>query len=119
MTRSKHIPLSLYAGLETLAAPAIMAAPFVLGFGEVATIVSVLVGALLLGLALQIPGPSRSIPLSTHASLDYALSIFASLAGLVIGFVTGTWEPAIFLVGIGAALVALTASTRFSVPRGA
>jgi hypothetical protein len=119
MTIFRSIPLSVHAGLETLAGPAVMVAPFLLGFGQAATVISVLVGVLLIGLALQIPGPQRSISLSSHASFDYALALFAMVAGLAIGFSGGTWEPAVFLVGIGAALVALTASTRFSAPRGA
>jgi hypothetical protein len=118
MTLFRYIPLSVHAGVETIAGPAVMAAPFLLGFGQAATVISVLVGALLLGLALQIPGPQRSISLSSHASFDYALAVFAMAGGVAVGFVTGIWEHSIFLVGIGAALVALTASTRFSAPRG-
>jgi hypothetical protein len=119
MTVFRYVPLHLHAGIETLAAPAIMAAPFLLGFGETATAVSVAIGVLLLGLALQIPGPQRAVPLALHAGFDYALAIFASLAGLAIGLASGAWEPAVFLVGIGAAMTALTASTRFSASRGA
>ena len=119
MTLFRHIPLSVHAGIETLVAPLLMVAPFLLGFGQAATVVSVLVGALLLGLALQIPGPQRSISLASHASFDYALAVFAIVSGLAVGIATGSWEPAVFLAGIGAAMVALTASTRFSAPRGA
>ena len=39
-----------------------MAAPFLLGFGPAATAISVALGALLLGLALQLEGPSRNDP---------------------------------------------------------
>ena len=119
MTLFRYIPLWAHAGIETLVGPLAMIAPFVLGFGQEATIISVLVGVLVLGLALQIPGPQRSISISQHASFDYALAAFAMFSGLAVGFITGSWEPAVFLVGIGAAMVALTASTRFSVPRGA
>jgi hypothetical protein len=119
MRTFRAIPLSIHAGLESIAAPAIMAAPFLLGFGQAATVVCVLVGVLLLGLALQVPGPSRTIPLAQHASFDYALAVFAISAGLALGLSAGAWESAVFLVGIGAALVAMTASTRFSAPRGA
>ena len=119
MTIFRYIPLSVHAGLETLAGPAVMVAPFLFGFGQAATVISVIVGVLLIGLALQIPGPQRSISLSSHASFDYALAIFAMAAGLTVGITTEAWEPAVFLVGIGAALVALAASTRFSAPRGA
>ena len=119
MTIFRTIPLSLHAGLESIASPAIMAAPFVLGFGQAATVLCVLVGVLLLGQALQIPGPGRTVPLAHHASLDYALAAFAIFAGAALGVATGTWTSAVFLVGIGAALVAMTAATRFSAPRGA
>jgi hypothetical protein len=80
-------------------------------------VVSVLVGVLLLSLALQIPGPRRSIALSQHASFDYALATFAAVGGLTVGIATGAWAPAVFLVGLGAAMVAMTASTRFTAPR--
>ena len=119
MTVFRYIPLWAHAGIETLLAPAMMVAPFLLGFGQAATVASVLVGVLLLGLALQLPGPQRSVSLSAHASFDYALAAFAMTAGLTVGIATGAWGPAAFLVGIGAAMVALTASTRFSAPRGA
>ena len=118
MTIFRYIPLSVHAGVETLAGPLVMVAPFVLGFGQAATVISVLIGVLLLGLALQLPGPERSISLSAHASFDYALATFALFSGLALGIGTGLWEQAIFLVGIGAAMVALTASTRFSASRG-
>lgn len=119
MTLFRYIPLWFHAGAETLAGPAVMVAPFVLGFGQAATIVSVLIGIFLIGLALQIPGPQRAISLASHASFDYALALFAIVSGLAVGIATGSWEPAAFLAGIGAAMVALTASTRFSEPRGA
>ena len=118
MTTYRAIPLWLHAGVETFAAPAIMAAPFFFGFGPAASVICVITGALLLGLALQVPGPERSVSLSSHASLDYALALFAIAGGVAVGFVTGAWDSTIFLVGIGAALCALTASTRFSNPRG-
>ncbi|MDQ3760102.1 MAG: hypothetical protein M3331_09190 [Actinomycetota bacterium] len=118
MRTPSTIPLWLHAGVETFAAPAIMAAPFFFGFGPAASVVCVLTGALLLGLALQVPGPQRSVALSSHASMDYALALFAVSGGLAVGFVTGAWDATIFLVGIGAAMAALTASTRFSLPRG-
>ena len=118
MRQLRTIPLSIHAGIETFLAPAIMAAPFLFGFGPAASVICVLVGALLLGLALQVPGPQRSVSISSHAALDYALATFAIAGGLAVGLLTGAWGATIFLVGIGAALVTLTASTRFSVPRG-
>jgi hypothetical protein len=115
---TRAIPLSVHAGLETLAAPAVMAAPFVLGFGAAATVACIAIGAVLLGLALQVPGPQRVVPLAAHASFDYALAAFAAIAGVMLGLATGSWVATVFLVGMGAAHVLLTASTRFSAPRG-
>ncbi len=119
MAVSRAIPLSAHAVIETIAAPAIMAAPLLLGFTQAAALVAFVIGALLLGLALQAAGPRRTVPLSAHAGLDYTLAAVAVVAGLVIGIDTGAWAQGVFLVGVGVAQVALTASTRFSVPAGA
>jgi hypothetical protein len=113
------IPFSLHAGIQSIAAPALMAAPFVLGFAEAGAVVSFAIGAMLMGLALQAAGPRRTIPLSAHAGFDYALALTAVIAGLAIGIANGDWAAGVFLVGFGAFQVALTASTRFSTPAGA
>src|SRR5918999_3349073 len=110
---SRAIPLSAHAAIEMVAAPAVIAAPFLLGFGEAATVVAFVIGALLLGFAVQAAGPGRTIPLSAHAGFDYALAAVAGISGLAVGIATGEWAQGIFLVGIGVALGALTASTRF------
>ena len=115
----RAIPLSVHAAIETVAGPAIMAAPFLLGFGEAASVIAFAIGAGLLGLAVQVAGPGRTIPLYAHASLDYALAAVAAIGGLVIGLATGEWDAASFLAGVGVGMVMLTASTRFSVPAGA
>lgn len=114
---SRSIPLSAHGALEMFAAPAIMAAPFVLGFGLAPTVVSVGVGAAMLALALQLESPSRAVPLAAHAGFEYAIAIAAALSGVAIGLLSGEWYATIFLAGIGAAQVALTASTRFSTAR--
>jgi hypothetical protein len=119
MATSRAIPLSAHAAIEMVAAPAIMAAPLLLGFGAPATVVVFAIGALLLGLAIQAAGPGRTIPLSAHAGFDYVLAALTGASGLAIGIATGEWAQGVFLAGIGVALAALTASTRFSVPAGA
>ena len=119
MGASRAIPLSAHAAIEMVGAPAIMAAPLLLGFGPAATVVAFVIGALLLGLAVQTAGPGRTIPLSAHPGFDYVLATVAGISGPAIGIATGEWAPGVFLVGVGVAMVALTASTRFSVPAGA
>ena len=110
----RGIPLSVHGALEMLAAPAIMVAPFVLDFGQAATVATVLVGVLLLGLAVQTEAPQPSVPISAHAGFDYALAALTAVSGLAIGLATSEWYAPIFLIGIAAAHVALTTATRFS-----
>ena len=115
----KAIPLSTHGLLEMLAAPAVMAAPFVFGFGPAATVIAVGIGAVLLGLALQVESPGRTMPLSAHAGFDYTLAFVALVGGLAVGLATEEWIAATFLVGVGVAQVMLTAMTRFTVTRDA
>lgn len=117
MTRT--VPYTLHAAVEILGGAAVMAAPFVLGLGRSAAIVSVVLGAIAIGAALQIGGPARRISLAAHAQFDYVLAALAIIAGLAIGIGTGEWRATVFLVGVGVGQVALTASTRWSAPAGA
>lgn len=114
----RYIPLSVHGGLETIAAPAIMAAPVVLGLGQAAIVAGFLLGAVLLGLSLSLFSQRRVVPLTAHAGFDYALALAAVILGLMIGIATGNAAATVFLVGVGVAQVALTASTRFTA-RGA
>ena len=116
--RTKGIPLPVHGALEMFAAPAVMVAPFLLGFGTAATVLTVAIGALLMGLAMKAEGASRSVPASAHAGFDYTLAATAAIAGLAVGAITGEWAATSFLVGIGLAMVALTAFTRYTVARG-
>lgn len=117
MTRS--LPYTLHAAFEVIGGAALIAAPFLLGFGQGAAVVSVLLGALAVGFAFELAGPNRAIPLSTHAAFDYVLAFVAAVAGVAIGIATGEWRATVFLVGVGAVQAALTASTRWSTPVGA
>jgi hypothetical protein len=112
------IPFGAHAAIQTVAAPAVMASPFIFGFGQAAGVIAFVFGVMMLGLSLQAVGQRRSVPLSAYAGFDYVLAAFAIVGGLAVGL-AGELTAGIFLVGIGAALVALTASTRFSVPSGA
>jgi hypothetical protein len=113
------VPFGAHAAIQTVAAPAVMASPFIFGFGQAAGVIAFVFGVFLLGLSLHAVAQQRSIPLSAYAGFDYTLAVFAMIGGLAVGLATAEWTAGIFLVGIGAALVALTASTRFSVPAGA
>jgi hypothetical protein len=116
---TRTVPVTLHGALEVFLAPAIMAAPFVLGLGEVATAIAILVGAVMMGSALSLVGERRTVPLSAHAGFDYTLAWIAVAGGLVAGLL-GDPAGMSFLVGVGAAQALLTATTRFSLaPRNA
>jgi hypothetical protein len=118
MTVNRAIPLALHGVFEIFAAPALIFAPFLLGFGPSAGAVSVALGAMLMGLALSTHGEQRTISLAAHAAFDYLLGGFAILTALALAFGSAPAVATVFLAGFGAAHLALTASTRFSV-RGA
>ena len=87
-------------------------------FAMVFSHISVALGAMLMGLALSTHGERRTISLGTHATFDYLLAGFAILTALALAFGSAPAVATAFLAGFGAAHLALTASTRFSV-RGA
>ena len=118
MTLFRTVPLAIHGVIEIVAAPVLIAAPFVLGFGYAAGAASIALGTLLMGLALSTHGEVRTIPLSAHAGFDYVIGILAIAAGSVLALADAPFVATIFLVAFGAAHLALTASTRFSV-RGA
>ena len=116
-TRTLSVPI--HSAVEVFLAPAIMVAPFVLGLGNVATAVAVVIGAVMLGSALSLAGESRSVSLSAHAGFDYAVA-YVALAGAIATGIAGDAAGTVFLVGVGAAQALLAATTRFSLaPRGA
>jgi hypothetical protein len=115
----RYVPLSIHGGIETLAAPLIMAGPLLLGLGSAAIVAGFVLGAILLGLSLSLFSERRVVPLRAHAEFDYAIAVAAVVLGITIGIATGDAAATVFLVGVGVAQTALTASTRFSVPRGA
>lgn len=118
MSVTRTISLPIHAGLEAFAAPAIMAAPFVLGLSAIATGIAVVVGAVLLGSAVALMGTERTVSLTAHAGSDYALA-YVAIAGAIVTGLTGDLTGMIFLAGVGVAMLVLTATTRFSIARGA
>ena len=118
MTLFRTVPLAIHGVIEIVAAPVLIAAPFVLGFGYAAGAASIALGTMLMGLALSTHGEQRTIPLTAHAGFDYLIGSLAIATGLALSFTDAPVVATAFLAGFGAAHMALTASTRFSV-RGA
>ncbi len=115
MTLFRAIPLAIHGVIEVVAAMVLIAAPFLLGFGAAAGAVSLALGATLMGLALSTHGEQRTIPLTAHVGFDYMIGVLAIALGLGLSFADTPLIATAFLVGFGAAHMALTASTRFSV----
>jgi uncharacterized membrane protein YedE/YeeE len=117
-----RISLPLHAALEVIAAPALIAAPFVIDFPVAGGIASFVLGVLLVGLALSavtIDPSRRTIPLSAHAAFDRLIAVATLLTGVGIALTGGFILATVFMAGFGIAHLALTASTRFSAPYGA
>ena len=121
MTLFRAIPIHVHAALEFVAAPALLVAPFVFGFGYLAGAISIALAVLLIGLAASVyggQGERGSLSPGAHAGLDLTLALFTVGAGLLVGL-TGDLVATVFLVGFGTAHLALIASTRFTRPLGA
>ena len=120
MKKLTSIPIGVHGALEVLAAPLLIVAPFVLGFGYAAGALSIALGTLLIGLAVSIygEGDRANVPLAAHAGFDHVLAAITIAVGAAL-LITGTPAAGIFMVGFGAAHLALSASTRYSRPLGA
>lgn len=122
MTAFRAIPIHVHAALEMVAAPLLLVAPFLFGFGALAGALSIGLGVLLTGLAVSIYGGQNgygSLPLTTHAGFDYLLAGTTIALGTLIGLATDDFAATVFMVGFGSAHLALAASTRYSRPLGA
>ncbi len=95
MKKLTSIPIGVHGALEVLAAPLLIVAPFVLGFGYVAGALSIALGALLIGLAVSIfsgEGERASVSLTAHAGLDHVLAAVTIAVGIAL-LVTGPSPP--------------------------
>ncbi|MBK5232805.1 MAG: hypothetical protein JJE13_07470 [Thermoleophilia bacterium] len=108
----RTIPLEAHDALVLATAPLLMIGPYVLTFSPGVGLVSFFLGALLMSVALA--GSTRSLPVSAHASFDLALGVTIFAIGIAAGIFGEPAVAAIFLVGFGAAHLALTAATRYS-----
>jgi hypothetical protein len=120
MTLLRLVPIHVHAALETLLAPAMIAAPFAFGFGPGPMIASFVLGVLLMGTALATGaslghgavGDAR-MRVSAHASVDLGLTLAAAASAVTFGF--GGEPVAGLFFGIVAILHgALATTTRYA-----
>lgn len=114
MTALRLIPLPIHSALEMLAGLVLMAAPFVLGATAAGMVAGVVVGALVVGLALQSleTGDRAALAVSAHYAADYGLAL--GMAGGALVLAAG--DPTAAAIFGAAALVqlALNLTTRYS-----
>jgi hypothetical protein len=114
MTALRLISLPTHAALELAGGLIVMAAPFLLGFSPAGLIVSVALGALIVGLALSaVPVEGRATPISAHFAYDRGLAIGLLGGALVLGL-AGDFAASLFLAAAAFAQALLNVTTRYS-----
>ncbi len=111
---NRPISIDLHNGLVLAVAPLLMVVPYLLTFEPGVGLLSFLLGCGLMGVALAAASPRRRVPLSAIAGFDWMLGLSILAIGLVSGVFGDQPVATIFLVGFGAAHLALTAATRYS-----
>jgi hypothetical protein len=86
-------------------------APFALGFGPAGAVLSLLIGVCIVGLALD----AAQLPtqVTAHQAFDYGIALAAVLVAVPLAL-AGDAAAALFLGGVGIALLALDAATRYT-----
>lgn len=110
------IPRFVHGLIEYLAGILFIAAPLVLDFNPgPATVISIIVGVVVLVIAATTDGPTslvNSLPLTAHVALDYVLAVFLVAIPFVAGFSDDT-APTVFFIALGVTHLMVTIGTRF------
>jgi hypothetical protein len=104
----RRLSLPEHGAVELVIGVALIAAPFVLGFGPVGLLASMTAGALLAGLAI-----SDSLPIATHMAADMLVAAASIALALVLG-AAGETAAAGILAAAGAGELALGMATRWT-----
>jgi hypothetical protein len=117
MTLVRLIPFAAHGAIELLGGLALLLAPFALGFSGTGMIVSLAIGAVMVGLALSATSDERDgLPLSAHVGFDRLLALVLIGAALLLSR-NGDYTAALALAIVAAGEVLLTITTRYSFSR--
>ena len=111
MTARPAISLPTHGALELPLGLLALVAPFALGFGLAGSVASILIGACVVGLALD--AANQPAQVSAHQAFDYGIAFAAVLVAVPLAL-TGDAAAALFLGAVGVAQGALDAATRWS-----
>jgi hypothetical protein len=117
MTAFRLISLPAHGAVELLLGIALMASPFVLGFGAAGTLLAVVVGAIATGLALSAAvADTAGIDIAAHYAYDIGLALGLLGAGVALAISGDGAAAGTFLAG-AVAMLALNVTTRYSAAR--
>jgi hypothetical protein len=117
MTAFRLISLPAHGAMELLLGLALMASPFVLGFGPAGTLLAVLVGAVAAGLALGAAvADTAAIDIAAHYAYDLGLSLGLLGAGVALA-ISGDGAAAGTFLAAAVAMLGLNVITRYSSTR--
>jgi cytosine/uracil/thiamine/allantoin permease len=112
MTALRLISLPTHAVLELVLGVAVLAAPFALGFGPAGLVVSVALGALIVGLALS-AAPETGTSVAAHFAYD-RVAAFGLVFGALALALANDSVAAVFLAGTGLVQTVLNLTTRYT-----
>jgi hypothetical protein len=116
MTAIRLIPLPLHGAFQMATGLATMVAPFVMGFDPAATLIAVVVGAVLVGVALASVTDERgqiAVHVSTLHAADYGLA-FGLFGAAAIVALDGDDVAGITFAVLATMQLALNLTTRYS-----
>lgn len=116
MTALRLIPLPIHAALRMFTGLLTMAAPFLFGFDVPATVMAVVIGSLVVGVALTATPDERGLtplPVSALHALDWA-TVIALMATAAAVATDGDDHAGIVLTVIAAVQLAGNLTTRYS-----
>lgn len=117
MTAMRLISLPVHGAVEMLLGFALMAAPFAVGASPAATLVGVVAGTLLVGLALTSTGGDLggrgTLTIASHHAFDYGMATGLLGAAAIVGF-AGDRTGAVLFAATAVGQLALNLTTRYS-----
>ena len=112
MTAVRLLPLPMHSALEMLVGLALLGVPFALGLGTPALVMGVVVGAIVVGNALQTVDTDRRYSVSAHHAADNGIAL--GLAGAALVLAASDEAGAVLFAAAAAVQLLLNLTTRYT-----